>query len=163
MKKIFDLLKITFAMLLISNYTIGQPMSVERIDSENKDYGKVSKLFPSHTLFFNYSLPRKEEIFVSISADSINPNVISPVLYVYFPNSVNGVSVSVFITFTDGERVEFRQITCTVDNYAEYEITENGFDKLRYSRFKTISFGKFGTYTDKETDYFMKFFRLIHF
>lgn len=162
-KKTNIIVFILSVLFLMSACAFGQPMSVERIDSDNKDFGKVSKLFPSHTLFFNYSLPKKEEIFISISADSINPEVISPILYVYFPNSVNGASANVFITFEDGERVEFRQITCDVDNYAEYEVTEHGFSKLRYSKFKTISFGKFGTYTDKETDYFMKFFRLIHF
>lgn len=162
-KKTNIIVFILSVLFLMSACAFGQPMSVDRIDSDNKDYGKVSKLFPSYGLFFKYSLPKKEELSISISADSINPEVISPILYVYFPNSVNGQGANIFITFADGEKVEFRQINCTVDNYAEYEITERGFSKLRYGKFKTISFGKFGTYTDEETDFFMKFFRLIHF
>ena len=153
-----------FTLLLsvfISICSYGQQMVIERSIIYSPEYNKnVTSRVPSYGLHFTRFDDSK--IAVSVYSDSLGNGVVSPTIFVKFPKSLNCKGVSLFITFSDDSKIEFRQISCTENNYCEYEIREIGYGKLRNLNFKQLYFNEIAEFNIPiDNSFFVDFFRLI--
>lgn len=153
-----------FTLLLsvfISICSYGQQMVIERSIIYSPEYNKnVTSRVPSYGLHFTRFDDSK--IAVSVYSDSLGNGVVSPVIFVKLPKSLNCKGVSLFITFSDDSKIEFRQISCSENNYCEYEIREIGYGKLRNLNFKQLYFNEIAEFNIPiDNSFFVDFFRLI--
>jgi hypothetical protein len=162
MKSIKVLLAVV-SLVLLSSCAFAQ-MSIDRISGFDYEINqKKTSRFPSYSLVFNYNVPAKEDVFLSIKSDSINPNVVSSVLFGFMPLSLNVRGMSIYLVFEDGTKEEFRQIFCDKENYCEFELTQKTYNKIHRVKFKYIEIGNLGKFKDffQDTSFFMDFFKIL--
>lgn len=153
-----------FTLLLsvfISICAYGQQMVIERSIIYSQEFNKtVTSRVPSYGLQFTRF--DNSKIDISAYSDSLGNDVVSPAIFVKFPKSLNCKGVSLFITFSDDSKIEFRQISCSENNYCEYEIRELGYGKLRNLNFKQLYFNEIAEFNIPiDNSFFVDFFRLI--
>ena len=153
-----------FTLLLsvfISICAYGQQMVIERSIIYSQEFNKtVTSRVPSYGLQFTRF--DNSKIDISAYSDSLGNDVVSPAIFVRFPKSLNCKGVSLFITFSDDSKIEFRQISCSENNYCEYEIRELGYGKLRNLNFKQLYFNEIAEFNIPiDNSFFVDFFRLI--
>lgn len=153
-----------FTLLLsvfISICSYGQQMVIERSIIYSPEFNKiVTSRVPSYGLQFTRF--DNSKIDISAYSDSLGNDVVSPAIFVKFPKSLNCKGVSLFITFSDDSKIEFRQISCSENNYCEYEIRELGYGKLRNLNFKQLYFNEIAEFNIPiDNSFFVDFFRLI--
>lgn len=153
-----------FTLLLsvfISICSYGQQMVIERSIIYSPEFNKtVTSRVPSYGLQFTRF--DNSKIDISAYSDSLGNDVVSPAIFVKFPKSLNCKGVSLFITFSDDSKIEFRQISCSENNYCEYEIRELGYGKLRNLNFKQLYFNEITEFNIPiDNSFFVDFFRLI--
>lgn len=153
-----------FTLLLsvfISICAYGQQMVIERSIIYSQEFNKtVTSRVPSYGLQFTRF--DNSKIDISVYSDSLGNDVVSPAIFVRFPKSLNCKGVSLFITFSDDSKIEFRQISCSENNYCEYEIRELGYGKLRNLNFKQLYFNEIAEFNIPiDNSFFVDFFRLI--
>lgn len=137
-----------------------QDLGVVRYDSY--DYNikkKVKTRVASYGVELKYG---KDDVFyLGVSCDSINSTVEAPLVYVYFPKTLNPKGVDMTISFSDGTKELFRFIRLD-DNCVSYQVTASSYRKMKTLTFKHVEFTNLGSYTNfLEMDYFIKFFKLI--
>ncbi len=149
-------------LIVLATKCTSQTIELSRSANYNTDLNReTTRIYPKDALVFRSPMDEKDTIYLSILADSIQPNAYSIKLYAFFPKSVNTKkSKYVTITFTDNTSGVFRMCLNEEQsyyNYMEYNMNTNFYHKLKTLKVKNIEFESIYKYKIYEDDMFMAF------
>jgi len=152
-------------LLLITSISKSQ-MNLDRVKSfhynkEGDYYYEVKTIMPDYGLNFTYNLSSKENIDISIFADSLSPKSMSVRIYAFLPKSINVRKTSLYLIFDDEAKYKYDIKRADDDNYVEFGVNEGNFLPLLNKKVIYIEFEKITSFRNYDESYFMEFFRLI--
>jgi hypothetical protein len=147
------------AFLLISNFAISQS-KIARLEFDTNDRHVVRR-YLDYPLTFKLPLDGDQWINVGVVSDSIDVNVITLSLFVYYPPIINPGKCFITITYFDRTKdILFPINKSNVDNYIEYDFTGQKFS-IHKKPVKEIEFTNISTYSVENPKYFIEFINEI--
>lgn len=118
------------------------------------------------TIPMRFHMANDDTIFVSISADSLDPEFTDIRIFMFMPLSLNVSDYGLEIGLVNGKAIKLtHDLIIPRHNYAEYPLTQSELEWLRNTKFDYISFNKEGELNPcvnvKTKDFFCNFLQRL--
>jgi hypothetical protein len=122
---------------------------------------QITRRFKNTILDFKSPLEDGDFLTLGIVSDSIDSNMISLGLYVYFPQNINPNNSIISIRYGDNSQDLLIPLSLAdTNNYVEYDFAVNTGSMLRKKAIK-ICFKGIQTYEIEQPEYFIEFMKEI--
>jgi hypothetical protein len=156
--------KITILMMMIitTNVIMSQTSVKRSISLDTLGNFKSVMRWRSDPLFIKSPLLGNDTIVFGILSDSISENVMTLILYGFFPTNINTSNTSVRLIYSDKSYDDFIQIGYTPEsNYCAYGLEKGDLLPILNKKVMTIVINGVVKYDVKDKTFFKDFLSLI--